>query len=177
MVYFIALPFKSILDFFDRGGPVIVVLFILAIIMTSLLIERVLFYASDLQNLTKNAVDDLTSFKIKNKWLFNKIKLKNISIINAKASKNILLIQGLIALCPLLGLLGTVTGMIEVFDIMAITGTGNARLMASGIARATLPTMTGLFISIVGLFMLTAIKSTIDKATLSIKYEIEQVKS
>jgi len=34
-----------------------------------------------------------------------------------------------------------------------------------------------LFISIVGLFMLTAIKSTIDKATLSIKYEIEQVKS
>ena len=177
MFYFIALPFKSILDFFDRGGPVIVVLFILAIIMTSLLIERVLFYASDLQNLTKNAVDDLTSFKIKNKWLFNKIKLKNISIINAKASKNILLIQGLIALCPLLGLLGTVTGMIEVFDIMAIPGTGNARLMASGIARATLPTMTGLFISIVGLFMLTAIKSTIDKATLSIKYEIEQVKS
>ena len=60
MFYFIALPFKSILDFFDRGGPVIVVLFILAIIMTSLLIERVLFYASDLQNLTKNAVDDLT---------------------------------------------------------------------------------------------------------------------
>ncbi len=172
MFYFIALPFKSILDFFDRGGPVIVVLFILAIIMTSLLIERVLFYASDLQNLSKNAVDDLTSFKIKNKWLFNKIKLKNISIINVKASKNILLIQGLIALCPLLGLLGTVTGMIEVFDIMAITGTGNARLMASGIARATLPTMTGLFVSIVGLFMLTAIKSSIDKATLSIKYEI-----
>ena len=55
-------------------------------------------------------------------------------------------------------MLGTVTGMIEVFDIMAITGTGNARAMASGIARATLPTMTGLFISIVGLFMLTGIK-------------------
>ncbi len=67
--------------------------------------------------------------------------------------------------------------MIEVFDIMAITGTGNARLMASGIARSTLPTMTGLFVSIVGLFLLTGLKSSIDKATLSIKYEIEQVKS
>ena len=86
-----------------------------------------------------------------------------------------MLIQGLIALCPLLGLLGTVTGMIEVFDIMAITGTGNARAMASGIARATLPTMTGLFVSIVGLFLLTAIKASIDKATLDIKYAIEQI--
>ena len=149
MFYYIALPFNSILDFFDRGGPVIVVLFILAVIMTSLLIERVIFYMTELQNLSKDAVDDLGSFKI----------------------------QGLIALCPLLGLLGTVTGMIEVFDIMAITGTGNARLMASGIARATLPTMTGLFVSIVGLFLLTGLKSSIDKATLSIKYEIEQVKS
>ena len=91
------------------------------------------------------------------------------------ANRNLLLIQGLIALCPLLGLLGTVTGMIEVFDIMAITGTGNARAMASGIAKATLPTMTGLFISIVGFFLLTAIKSTIDKATLDIKYGIEQI--
>ena len=105
----------------------------------------------------------------------DKIKSKNISVINVAANRNLLLIQGLIALCPLLGLLGTVTGMIEVFDIMAITGTGNARAMASGIARATLPTMTGLFISIVGLFLLTAIKSTIDKATLDIKYGIEQI--
>ena len=71
--------------------------------------------------------------------------------------------------------LGTVTGMIEVFDIMAITGTGNARAMASGIARATLPTMTGLFISIVGLFLLTAIKSSIEKATLEVKHTIETI--
>jgi biopolymer transport protein ExbB len=177
MLYYLALPFTSILDFFDRGGPVIVVLFVLAIIMTSLLIERVLFYTTDLKELSGNAMDDLKTFKTNNKWVFNKIKLKNISIINSKASKNILMIQGLIALCPLLGLLGTVTGMIDVFDIMAITGTGNARAMASGIARATLPTMTGLFVSIVGLFLLTAIRSSIDNATLSIKYEIEQLKT
>ena len=94
MFYYIALPFNSILDFFDRGGPVIVVLFILAVIMTSLLIERVIFYMTELQNLSKDAVDDLGSFKTNNKWLFNKMKLKNISIINLKASKNILLIQG-----------------------------------------------------------------------------------
>ena len=80
MFYYIALPFTSILDFFDRGGPVIVVLFLLAIIMTTLLIERVLFYFSDLQGLSKNAMDDISDSKTDNKWLFNKIKLKNISI-------------------------------------------------------------------------------------------------
>ena len=175
MFYYLTLPFTSLLDFFDRGGPVIIVLFILAIIMTSLLIERLLFFISELNDLSDISRKEVILFKQENNWVFNKIKSKNISVINVAANKNLLLIQGLIALCPLLGLLGTVTGMIEVFDIMAITGTGNARAMASGIARATLPTMTGLFVSIVGLFLLTAIKASIDKAILDIKYAIEQI--
>ncbi|MDB2662126.1 MotA/TolQ/ExbB proton channel family protein [Gammaproteobacteria bacterium] len=137
--------------------------------------ERLLFFISELNDLSDRSHKEVILFKQENNWVFNKIKSKNISVINVAANKNLLLIQGLIALCPLLGLLGTVTGMIEVFDIMAITGTGNARAMASGIARATLPTMTGLFVSIVGLFLLTAIKASIDKATLDIKYAIEQI--
>ena len=175
MLYYLALPFTSLLDFFDRGGPVIIVLFVLAIVMTTLLIERLFFFISELKDLSDTSVQEVSAYKDVNSWVLNKIKSKNISVINVAANRNLLLIQGLIALCPLLGLLGTVTGMIEVFDIMAITGTGNARAMASGIAKATLPTMTGLFISIVGLFLLTAIKSTIDKATLDIKYGIEQI--
>lgn len=175
MFYYLALPFTSLLDFFDRGGPVIIVLFVLAIVMTTLLIERLFFFISELKDLSDISVQEVSAYKDVNSWVLNKIKSKNISVINVAANRNLLLIQGLIALCPLLGLLGTVTGMIEVFDIMAITGTGNARAMASGIAKATLPTMTGLFISIVGLFLLTAIKSTIDKATLDIKYGIEQI--
>ena len=175
MLYYLALPFTSLLDFFDRGGPVIIVLFVLAIVMTTLLIERLFFFISELKDLSDISVQEVSAYRDVNSWVLNKIKSKNISVINVAANRNLLLIQGLIALCPLLGLLGTVTGMIEVFDIMAITGTGNARAMASGIAKATLPTMTGLFISIVGLFLLTAIKSTIDKATLDIKYGIEQI--
>ena len=170
-----SLPFVSLLDFFDRGGPVILILFIVAIIMITLLVERLIFFVNDLKKLSYDRVSEVEGHTSKNKWIINKIKLKNISILNSESSKNLLMIQGLIALCPLLGLLGTVTGMIEVFDIMAITGTGNARAMASGIARATLPTMTGLFISIVGLFLLTAIKSSIEKATLEIKHTIETI--
>ena len=169
------MPFVSLLDFFDRGGPVIFILFVVAIIMITLLVERLIFFINDLKKLSADRVLEVRECPSDNKWIRNKIKLKNISILNSQSSKNLLMIQGLIALCPLLGLLGTVTGMIEVFDIMAITGTGNARAMASGIARATLPTMTGLFISIVGLFLLTAIKSSIEKATLEVKHTIETI--
>ncbi len=50
----------------------------------------------------------------------------------------------LVAICPMLGLLGTVTGMISVFDVMATQGSSQPRLMASGISLATLPTMAGM---------------------------------
>ena len=175
MFYYLSLPFVSLLDFFDRGGPVIFILFVVAIFMITLLVERLIFFMNDLKKLSADRVLEVRECPSDNKWVRNKIKLKNISILNSESSKNLLMIQGLIALCPLLGLLGTVTGMIEVFDIMAITGTGNARAMASGIARATLPTMTGLFISIVGLILLTAIKSSIEKATLEVKHTIETI--
>ena len=49
------------------------------------------------------------------------------------------------------GLLGTVTGMIEVFDVMAITGSGNARGMAAGVSKATLPTMAGMVAALSGM--------------------------
>ena len=67
----------------------------------------------------------------------------------------LLLIRTLMAVLPLLGLLGTVTGMIQVFDVMAFTGTGNARLMAGGVSAATIPTMSGLVAALSGLYLAT----------------------
>lgn len=61
----------------------------------------------------------------------------------------------LAAVAPLLGLLGTVTGMITTFDVMAIFGTGNARAMAGGISEALITTQTGLLVAIPGLYMHT----------------------
>jgi biopolymer transport protein ExbB len=62
------------------------------------------------------------------------------------------LIKIMVALCPLLGLLGTVTGMIEVFNIMAVTGGGDAKSMAGGVSRATVPTMAGMVAALSGVF-------------------------
>ena len=43
MFYYLSLPFVSLLDFFDRGGPVILILFLVAIVMITLLVERTIF--------------------------------------------------------------------------------------------------------------------------------------
>jgi biopolymer transport protein ExbB len=55
--------------------------------------------------------------------------------------------------------------MIEVFDVVAVMGTGNARALAAGITKATLPTMVGMTISIMGLLLLSVIKNKITVLT------------
>jgi biopolymer transport protein ExbB len=73
-------------------------------------------------------------------------------------NENMSLIATCVALCPLLGLLGTVTGMIEVFNVMAVTGGGDAKSMAGGVQRSTIPTMAGMVAALSGLFANTALQ-------------------
>ena len=75
-----------------------------------------------------------------------------------------LLIKTTIAMCPLIGLLGTVTGMITVFETMATQGTGNPRLMADGISMATIPTMAGMVAALSGMFFATRLESKVKRA-------------
>jgi biopolymer transport protein ExbB len=65
------------------------------------------------------------------------------------------LIATLAAVAPLFGLLGTVTGMITTFDVIALFGTGNPKAMAGGISEALITTQSGLTAAIPGLFMST----------------------
>ena len=81
-------------------------------------------------------------------------------------------IKTLVAAAPLLGLLGTVTGMVEVFDVMAITGSSNARAMAAGISKATLPTMAGMVTSLSGIFFIAQIESKTRKAIANVEDEL-----
>lgn len=56
---------------------------------------------------------------------------------------------------PLLGLLGTVTGMIDVFETMSLFGTGDPKLMAGGISQALITTVLGLVAAIPCVFLHT----------------------
>ena len=154
MLYYLLLPFSLVNDFINQGGVVLLVLFFVAAYMWMLISERLYFYKFSLDDLIDDTHKTYKNLLGNDEWLNNKIKNMSLADINLQKNKNLSQIKGLVALCPLLGLLGTVTGMIEVFDIMAFTGTGNPRLMAGGISKATLPTMTGLVISITLFFLL-----------------------
>ena len=149
MFYYLFLPFTFVSAFINQGGYVLIVLFIVALYMWFLISERIFFYKFEASNLIEKNHKSFLKMKGSNEWINNKFKSMHIAEINLLKNKNINQIKGLVALCPLLGLLGTVTGMIEVFDVMAYTGTGNPRAMASGVSKATLPTMTGLVLSLI----------------------------
>ncbi|MBI9080513.1 MAG: MotA/TolQ/ExbB proton channel family protein [Pseudodesulfovibrio sp.] len=70
-----------------------------------------------------------------------------------KVMRHIGTILILAAVAPLLGLLGTVTGMISTFDVISTFGTGNARALASGISEALVTTQSGLVIAVPGLLL------------------------
>ncbi len=72
-------------------------------------------------------------------------------------------LQGVVVVCPLLGLIGTVTGMIEVFFVMAVTGGGDAKSMAGGVSKATIPTMAGMVGALSGIFASNWLKATMDR--------------
>ncbi len=66
----------------------------------------------------------------------------------SKLDKFLPSLQTVVAIAPLLGLLGTVLGMIKIFDVIALQGTGSAEALSSGIAEALITTAAGLVVAI-----------------------------
>ena len=85
-----------------------------------------------------------------------------ISEVSLRLTQNMSFIKTLISLLPLLGLLGTVTGMVQVFEAMTYSG-GNARSMAAGVSAATIPTMSGMVATLSGVLANTFLSSKVAK--------------
>ncbi len=75
------------------------------------------------------------------------------------------------AISPLLGLLGTVVGMIKVFSAIKLEGTGNAQILAGGIAEALITTAAGLTIAIPSLFFFRFFQRKIDELVIGMEQE------
>jgi len=147
----------------DTGGQVLIVIAAVIFIMWLLIFERFVFVFYSYRSVKKHMVNVWQSRKEQTSWYSQQIRNALISRGTTKLNRNLVLIQSLVVLCPLLGLLGTVTGMIEVFDVMAISGSGNARSMASGVSRATIPTMAGMVGSLSGVFTVTWLRRNAKK--------------
>jgi biopolymer transport protein ExbB len=140
-----------LLDFMHKGGEVMWLIALLAVLLWTLVFERLWYLSSGIAR---------EFDKVKTNWLKRQdhhsksarhIQTAAIARLHQKIDLNINLVKTLVLLCPLLGLLGTVSGMISVFDVIAFTSMGDVKLMANGVSRATIPTMASMVISISGL--------------------------
>ena len=159
--------FLDILDavntFMQRGGPVLWVIAWLLLIKWSLVFERIWYLNTTHKKNVKNTLADWNARKDTKSWSAHQIRTMMISKISLDVRNTLPIIEVLVTICPLLGLIGTVTGMIEVFFVMALSGGGDAKSMAGGVSKATIPTMAGMVGAISGIFAFNYLKSKVDR--------------
>ena len=157
--------FEAIRDFLELGGPVLRVIGVNILFLWILILERLIYFRTGLKTLIQEALAEWEHRPERKSWHAHQIRDGIISRVKMAAEYNLPMIQTLVALCPLLGLMGTVTGMISVFEVMAISGTSNARSMAAGVSRATVPTMAGMVGALSGVFLVTILTRTAKRNT------------
>jgi biopolymer transport protein ExbB len=146
-------PVAAVRVFLERGGEVLLVIGAVTFLMWTFMLER-LWYFKVVQPQETKRVEKIWSERSDHvSWYADQIRRLLVSEVRTRLQQSVSTIKTLIALCPLLGLLGTVTGMIEVFDVMAIAGSGNTRAMASGVSKATIPTMAGMVAALSGMIL------------------------
>ena len=146
---------EAIRDFMSLDGPVLRAIAVVIFIMWVLIVERVVFFRSSMKRMSREIHDNWESRPERQSWNAKQIRELLISQFSEVTNRGLAVIQTLIALCPLLGLLGTVTGMIKVFEVMAASGSGNVRAMAAGVSQATVPTMAGMVGALSGVLLIT----------------------
>jgi biopolymer transport protein ExbB len=144
---------EAVSDFLETGGDVLLWIGVVTLAMWTLMLERIWYFWRVQPRVAKRVQQQWDARADKSSWAANQIRRLMISEVQLQLDQGLVMIKTLVALCPLLGLLGTVTGMIEVFDVMAIAGSGNARAMASGVSKATIPTMAGMVAALSGLLL------------------------
>lgn len=154
---------EAIADFMARGGSVLWVIAILLLVMWSLIFERVWYLHSAHSKRVKQTLAVWAGRTDTKSWRAHQIRNMMISEVSLDLKSSLPLIEALVVICPLLGLLGTVTGMIEVFYVMALTGGGDAKSMAGGVSKATIPTMAGMVGALSGIFAYNWLKHKVDR--------------
>jgi biopolymer transport protein ExbB len=154
----------SIRDFMELGGDVLWAIMLVLFLMWTFILERIWFLYKVYPARKRAIVAAWESRPDTTSWYAKRVRDGLISEASLGLKNNVGLIKALIAICPLLGLLGTVTGMITVFDVMTYSGGGNARAMAGGVSMATVPTMAGMVAALSGVYFGTWLehKATIE---------------
>ncbi len=169
-------------EFITAGGPFMWPLLACSVLIITITIERSWFLQNrlvspkglkaqiinllDNESISKKQASEISNLSSLGFLLINCIKYKNLqrdnleSKIEEKAievkyglERNLTMLGTIATISPLLGLLGTVVGMITAFTGLTETAGANPDLLASGISQALITTAFGLFIAVPGLVM------------------------
>lgn len=179
------------LDFFVKGGPVMYPLLLCSLTALTVIIERVIFWARERGSRDQKLVDGILESAERNDYneagrlgsgsddyvariLVCGIVHRNFSLNSAlemaaaveiKRMKRFMnVLDTMVTVSPLLGIFGTVTGIIRSFEAMGIMGAQNPIAVSGGIAEALITTATGLSIAIPSLAFFNYFNSKIEDA-------------
>ena len=145
-------PFVAVHNMRILGGPVVDWILAASIILWGLVLERYWYFSKILPAESAKMAGMWRARTEHHSWSSLQIRKAMLSRLNAGMHENLALLKVMVPLCPLLGLLGTVSGMLDVFDSMAARGSADARSMANGVSEAMVCTLGGLAVSITGLY-------------------------
>ncbi len=145
-------PWVAVKELASAGGPVVVWIMIACLLMWAMIFERYWYFKRVLPREAEEKLQRWQARTDHHSWTARQIRQTMISQLNGAMSASLPLLRVMVPLAPLLGLVGTVTGMLEVFDSMALRGSADARTMASGVSQAMVCTLMGLAVSITGLY-------------------------
>ena len=151
-MHFVAESLDAIQKFLDLGGPVLLMIAVLLLAMWTLLFERLWFFKTTLKSELHNVLSMWEARGEHHSVRAHQVREALISRVSLQIDEGLAMIKTLVAIAPLLGLLGTVTGMIGVFEVLAMTGGGDAKSMSAGVSQATIPTMAGMVAALSGVF-------------------------
>lgn len=147
--------YQDLLAFMQQGGWVLWTVFGTCVLLWLLIFERWIFYRIQFQHAAHEAKQKWQKCHPPSAWCAKVIRNKLISELSVRLHARLKLMQTLIIICPLMGLLGTVTGMVNLFELIAINGNSDVKAMSAGIYQAILPTLAGLVVGLSGFYFAT----------------------
>ena len=139
-----------LLDYIHQGGPIMYILVVLNIVGLAIIFAKLVIFNRELKSLEHTS--DRLAHKIlqsgKDKSSFIEVAKQELNIYIHDIERGLNTIKIIASISPLLGLLGTVIGVLLAFKVMSETGLSNPASFASGISMALITTAGGMVVAI-----------------------------
>lgn len=184
------------LSYFYQGGPIMYPLLLCSIVSLTIIIERLIFWISMDRHRNQLLVDEVLELCRAGDWesvrakvrkpkdyiiriLVTGILHREFSMTKAMESaaaeeikrmrRYMSVLDTMITVAPLMGIFGTVIGIITSFEVLGISGIEHPQAVTAGIAQALITTATGLGVAILSLFPYNYFNSRVENAALAIE--------